>query len=122
DMFTEFDAIIDSQGWQRIKTVGDAYIAVPGMPEVPGDHARRRTAVALDILAYLEARNRRGHQVWEASAGIHSSEVVGAIVGTSKYLYDIFGDAVNIASRAEGASKAGHLTVSEATWKQLGDA
>lgn len=122
DMFTEFDAIIDSHGCQRIKTVGDAYIAVAGMPEVQGDHARRLTAAALDILAYLEARNRRGNQVWEARAGIHSGEVVGAIVGTSKYLYDIFGDAVNIASRVEGASKAGHLTVSEATWKQLGDA
>lgn len=119
DMFTEFDKIMERWGCQRIKTIGDAYLAVCGMPEKLPDHASRLTAAALDIARYLDERNASSGQTWQVRAGIHSGQVVGAIVGTKKYLYDIFGDAVNTASRMEACSEPMKVNVSADTWAQI---
>lgn len=126
EMFTAFDAIMERHGCERIKTIGDAYLAVCGMPEQTPDHARHMVEAAQDMVRYLDERNRAIEAAdagipWEVRIGVHTGEVVGGIVGTTKYIYDVFGDAVNTASRAEQASEPMRITVTHATYELAGD-
>lgn len=101
DIYTAFDDIMESNGCERIKTIGDAYLAVCSISNPTSDHAARIARAASDILGYLEGRNARSALQWKIRIGLHCGPIVGGIVGTKKYLYDIFGDTVNIASRME---------------------
>jgi len=116
DIFTAFDDIIDKHNCERIKTIGDAYLAVSGMPDEDPEHAKNMVAAAIDMREYLLQRNVASEYIWETRIGIHSGSVVGGIVGAKKYLYDIFGDTVNTASRVETASESMHVTVSQSTY------
>ncbi|MEM7522491.1 MAG: adenylate/guanylate cyclase domain-containing protein [Pseudomonadota bacterium] len=101
EIYTAFDRIAEQFGCERIKTVGDAYLAVAGMPEPSPDHARSVTATALRFVKYLERRNQ-GHRLeWRCRVGVASGSVVGSVVGVQKYVYDVFGEAVNLASRLQ---------------------
>ena len=120
ELFGGFDAIMAQHHCERIKTIGDAYLAVSGMPEPDADHARHILEAAAAMLTLCEQRNARiaagaSGQAWEVRIGVHSGEVVGGIVGTTRYLYDIFGDTVNTASRVEQAGRPMRITVSAAT-------
>lgn len=115
DIFTHFDRITDSYQCQRIKTIGDAYLCVSGMPQANPRHAQNLVQAALDILDYLEERNRNTKIQWCIRVGIHSGSVVGGIVGTQKYLYDVFGDTINTASRMESNSDPMCINISETT-------
>ncbi len=119
DMYSTFDNIMEKYECKRIKTIGDSYLAVCGMPIPKDDHARRLCSAALEIIDYLEKRNQEEELIWGVRTGIHSGELVGGIVGQKKYLYDIFGDSVNIASRMESNSKSMSLNISEATYNQV---
>jgi adenylate cyclase len=120
ELFTGFDAIVAARGCERIKTIGDAYFAVSGLPLPESDHAFVLTQAARDMIAWLAKRNAAGGQAWEIRIGIHSGDAVSGIVGTSKYLYDVFGNTVNIASRMESASAPMRINLSRATEQRLG--
>lgn len=121
DIFTAFDEIIEKNGCERIKTIGDAYLAVCGMPNEDPDHAKNMTQAALEMVDYLKQRNSLEKLQWKNRIGLHSGPVVGGIVGVKKYLYDIFGDTVNTASRAETASETLRITVTESTYVLISD-
>ncbi len=117
DIFTNFDRIAESHHCQRIKTIGDAYLCVSGMPEADPRHAQNLVNTALDIIDYLDARNKKTKLEWRIRVGIHTGSVVGGIVGTQKYLYDVFGDTVNTASRMESNSDPMRINISDTTWQ-----
>jgi len=115
ELFTGFDSIIETYDCQRIKTIGDAYLCVCGMPEQDKAHGVKIMKCAQEMIAFLQQRNRTTGIQWKARIGVHSGEVVAGIVGTKKYFYDIFGDSVNTASRMEHNSESMRINVSETT-------
>ena len=102
DIFTSFDRISEQFGCERIKTMGDAYLAVSGMPNPNPDHARAVANSAIRFVRYLERRNQSNPRKWRCRVGIATGSVVGSVVGVQRYVYDIFGPAVNLASRLQG--------------------
>lgn len=121
ELFTRFDEIMEKNNCERIKTIGDAYLAVCGIPEEDSDHALNILNAAIEIRDYLEQYRKDTGRQWEVRIGLHSGSAVGAIVGTKKYIYDIFGDSVNTASRMESNSEPGRINVSETTWELVQD-
>ena len=121
DIFSAFDRIADMFGCERVKTIGDAYIAVSGLPEETPDHAQNIARLALRFRRYLERRNEAHNQEWLARIGINTGPVIGSLVGVQKYVYDIFGPGINLASRMESASEPMHITLSEETRDLLKD-
>ena len=111
DIFTAFDRIGELYGCERIKTVGDCYIAVTGLPQPNPDHALSAARCAMKMMRYLERRNSTHQHQWRARIGIASGSVVGSVVGVQKYIYDVFGPAVNLASRLQAMSEPMEITV-----------
>ncbi|MFT5480066.1 MAG: ligand-binding sensor domain-containing protein/class 3 adenylate cyclase, partial [Bacteroidia bacterium] len=114
-LFTAFDDIMIKHDCERIKTFGDGYMAVCGLPEENPHHARNIARAALDIQEYLEERPATHNIKWRVRMGINSGKVTGGVVGVRKYLYDIFGDTVNTASRMETNSEPMKINCSEST-------
>jgi class 3 adenylate cyclase len=119
DMFTVFDRITDQFGCERIRTVGDAYVAVSGLPETTPDHAHNIARVALRMLRYIERRNSAHPEAWHCRIGINSGPVIGSLVGIQKYVYDIFGPGINMAARMETLSEPMKITISESTYQLI---
>ncbi|MFC1745332.1 adenylate/guanylate cyclase domain-containing protein [Candidatus Riflebacteria bacterium] len=118
EMFTVFDRIMENNNCERIKTIGDAYLAVCGMPQSDPDHARNIVNSALQIRDNMV--NRKDSSInWEIRIGIHTGRVVGGVVGIKKYIYDVFGDTINTAARMESHSEPMKINVSETTYKLL---
>ena len=105
DIFTAFDRIAEQYGCERIKTIGDAYLAVAGMPEPSPDHVRAVANCAVRFIRYLERRNQSHQYKWQARIGLGTGSAVGSVVGIQKYVYDVFGSAVNLASRLQAFAK-----------------
>jgi adenylate cyclase len=121
DIFTVFDRITEMFGCERIRTVGDAYMAVSGLPEPTPDHAHNIARVALRMLRYIERRNSAHPEAWHCRIGINSGPVIGSLVGVQKYVYDIFGPGVNMAARMETLSEPMRITISENTYQMIKD-
>jgi class 3 adenylate cyclase/CheY-like chemotaxis protein len=121
DIFTNFDDIMEEHYCERIKTIGDAYLAVCGMPDENPLHAAYIVKAALSMMDYLIWRNEVNQFRWHIRIGIHSGEVIGSIVGIRKYIYDIFGDAVNTASRCQSNSQTMRINISETTYHLVKD-
>ncbi|MDD3875630.1 MAG: YfiR/HmsC family protein [Bacteroidales bacterium] len=121
DLYTAFDNIMQDNKCERIKTIGDAYLAVCGLPTANADHAQHLVNAAQDIVEYLENRNKTTEIQWHIRIGINSGKVVGGIVGVKKFIYDIFGDTINVASRMESNSESMRINVSENTYSLLTD-
>ncbi len=115
DIFTEFDGIAEANGCERIKTIGDAYLAVCGMPRPDPNHALNIVRAADSMVRWLRERNATAPREWLVRIGIHSGPVVGSVVGVKKYIYDVFGDTVNTASRMESHSAPMRINVSGRT-------
>jgi adenylate cyclase len=120
EIFTDFDSIADNRGLEKIKTVGDAYMAAAGLPVAAVDHAARAAHMALDMLDALAGFNARNGYSLQLRIGINSGAVVAGVIGKRKFIYDLWGDAVNTASRMESHSVAGRVQVTDATRRQLG--
>jgi len=118
--FKAFDGIIEKNGLEKIKTIGDAYLAVCGMPETDNDHATKVIKAAMDIKNFVAERKKNGGK-FEIRLGIHSGPLVAGIVGVKKFAYDIWGDTVNLASRMESNSESGKINISEATYQLIKD-
>lgn len=116
DIFTTFDAIMEKYGCERIKTIGDAYMAVCGLPEPVEDHALRMVNAARDILIALDQRNQKSDVHWRIRIGINTGQIVGGVVGVKKYIYDVFGDTINTASRMESNSEPMRINISKSTY------
>ncbi|MEL6676737.1 MAG: adenylate/guanylate cyclase domain-containing protein [Bacteroidota bacterium] len=121
ECFEAFDLIMEKHGVEKIKTIGDAYMAATGLPDPSPDHAARMVRAAMEMQAFLnqlkEKRKDRQEGFFEARIGIHSGPVIAGIVGRKKFSYDIWGDTVNLASRMESAGKVGKVNISESTYK-----
>ena len=111
DIFTAFDRISELHGCERIKTVGDCYMAVTGLPHPAPDHALSAARCASKMIRYLNRRNATHQHQWQAHIGIASGSVVGSVVGVQKYIYDVFGPAVNCAARLQSLSEPMEITV-----------
>lgn len=121
DIFSAFDRIVELFGCERIKTIGDAYMAVSGLPDLNLDHASNIAKVALRMRRSLERRNASHPVQWRGRIGIATGPVIGSVVGIQKYVYDIFGPAVNLAARLESVSEPMQITLTEDTRKSIGD-
>ena len=121
EIFTGFDGLAKARGVKKIKTLGNSYMAAAGVPVAAGDHATRAAHLSLDMVDALDRFNaRRGHSL-QVRIGIASGAVVAGVIGKRLYLYDVWGDAVNVASRMESHGVAGRVQVSESTRELLGD-
>ena len=121
EIFTMFDVIIEKHSCERIKTIGDAYLAVCGLPENNVNHCKNLVDAATEMIQFIENRNRSDAIKWKIRIGIHTGNVIGSIVGIKKYIYDVFGDTVNTASRLENLSEPMKINVSVDVMKELGD-
>jgi adenylate cyclase len=121
DIFSTFDRIVETFNCERLKTIGDAYIAVSGVPEDAPEHAQNIARVALRMRRYLERRNAAHPTAWLARFGINTGPVIGSLVGIQKYVYDLFGPGVNLAARMESLSEPMRITVSQHTHDLLKD-
>ncbi|MEZ5865845.1 MAG: adenylate/guanylate cyclase domain-containing protein [Geminicoccaceae bacterium] len=119
DIVTSFDRIVEEFGCERLKTIGDAYLAASGLPEPNPEHARNIARAALRLVRYLERRNAISEVRWHCRIGISSRPVIGSVVGTQKYVYDIFGPGVNLASRLEPLCGPMQILLDERTHQLL---
>lgn len=121
--FTHFDMIMSRHGIEKIKTIGDAYMAVGGLPTPIPDHAERMANAAFDMIEFIddwnEEKRRNNEKPWEIRLGIHTGRLVAGIVGKEKFAFDIWGDTVNLASRMESSGEAGRVNVSQSTYDLL---
>jgi class 3 adenylate cyclase len=115
--FTEFDNIMGRYGLEKIKTIGDAYLAVSGLPLKNENHASNAIHAAIDILKFIEKRKLDNPNTLDIRIGIHSGNVIAGIIGVKKFAYDIWGDTVNTAARMEQASATGRINISEDTFQ-----
>lgn len=121
ELFVEFDEISTRHGVDKIKTIGDAYMAVGGLKETSEEHALNCVNCAKEMISFLQERNKRTGIKWELRAGIHTGMAVGGIIGKSKLTFDLWGDTINIASKLEQNSLPNRINVSAYTFDLVKD-
>ena len=121
ELFSAFDRLAEEYGLEKIKTIGDAYMVVAGIPEARADHALAMARMAQSMLDAIHAYAARNNGDLTIRVGLHSGSVVAGVIGTKKFIYDLWGDTVNTASRMESSGLPGRIHVSEATHAHLVD-
>jgi len=123
EMFGAFDNITAKYGMEKIKTIGDAYMCASGLPQIDNENPVKSVKAALDMLHFIKefgaANKIQNLPVFEIRIGIHTGPLVAGVVGHKKFAYDIWGDAVNLASRLEQYSEAGKLNISGETYNLI---
>ncbi len=122
EIFAHFDGLAQARGVKKIKTLGNSYMAVAGVPGPAGDHATRAAHLSLDMVDTLDRFNERSGHALQVRVGIASGAVVAGVIGKRLYVYDVWGDAVTIASRMESHGVAGRVQVADSTRQLLGEA
>jgi adenylate cyclase len=120
-LFSRFDTLVERHGLEKIKTIGDCYMAAAGVPDPRPDHAHRAALLALDMREVVATSAIAGHPGLELRMGINSGPVVAGVIGTKRFLYDLWGDAVNTASRMEANGTPGEIQITRATYELLKD-
>jgi class 3 adenylate cyclase len=120
-LFSHFDVLAERYGLEKIKTIGDCYMVAAGVPIPRTDHARSLALMALDMNEAMRSQDSVGHLGLELRIGINSGPVVAGVIGRKRFLYDLWGDAVNTASRMESHGTPGRIQVTRATYELLKD-
>ena len=121
EIFTSFDAIAERLALEKIKTIGDAYMVVGGVPITRPDHAEAIAEMALDMLGKIPQFSFPGQRPLTLRIGIATGPVVAGVIGLRKFVYDLWGDTVNVASRMESSGEPGRIQVAAATYEVLRD-
>ena len=121
EIFAVFDGLAKQRGLKKIKTLGNSYMAAAGVPEPSRDHAVRAANLALDMVDAVDHFNERGSHSLQVRIGMATGAVVAGVIGRRLYLYDVWGDTVNTASRMESHGVAGRVQVAESTRRLLGE-
>jgi len=121
EVYSTFDALVQARGAEKIKMVGDGYMIAAGVPEVRDDHAAVIADLALDIRDYVAGLAPVAGRHAAVRLGVNSGPIVGGVIGTHKFQYDLWGDAVNVAARMESHGVPGRVHVTQATRDLLGD-
>jgi guanylate cyclase len=120
-LFSHFDTLVERYGLEKIKTIGDCYMVAAGVPMPRPDHARAMALMALDMLQAMRSSDDVGHLGLEIRVGINSGPVIAGVIGRKRFLYDLWGDAVNTASRMESHGTPGRIQITQATYELLTD-
>jgi adenylate cyclase len=118
-LFSHFDALVERHGLEKIKTIGDCYMAAAGVPDPHEDHARRAALLALDMRDEVATSPVVGRSGVALRIGINSGPVVAGVIGTKRFTYDLWGDAVNTASRMESHGTSGEIQITRSTYELL---
>lgn len=123
--FSYFDEVIEKHNLEKLKTIGDSYMAVGGIPNVNSTHAIDAVLAALEIQAFIEQRKeqhmRNNTPYWEMRIGIHSGSLIAGVIGQKKFAYDVWGDTVNTASRMESSGVPVKINISQSTFELIKD-
>jgi PAS domain S-box-containing protein len=121
EIFSAFDRLVDKHEVEKIKTIGDAYMVAGGIPLPQENHIRAIAQMALDMQEAIKHFQKSKDKPFEIRIGINTGSVVAGVIGQKKFIYDLWGDAVNVASRMESHGKAGKIQVTEVVYQALND-
>ena len=119
EIFSTFDGLAEKHGLEKIKTIGDAYMVVGGLPEHRDDHAQAIAEMALDMQTAIVNLSEQHERPFKMRIGINTGPVIAGVIGKKKFIYDLWGDTVNIANRMESAGIAGEIQVTQTTYRAL---
>jgi adenylate cyclase len=120
-LFRHFDTLAERYDIEKIKTIGDCYMVAAGVPSPRPDHAQALACIALDMLDAMRSRDVVGDLGLELRVGINSGPIVAGVIGRKRFLYDLWGDAVNTASRMESHGTPSHIQITRATYELIKD-
>ncbi len=122
EIFSHFDSLVEKYDLEKIRTIGDNYFVASGVPRPRPDHAHALARMALDMCEYISSRppSRTGKRL-DFRIGINSGPVVAGVIGRKKFVYDVWGDAVNLGSRMESTGTAGKIQIGRATYELIKD-
>jgi class 3 adenylate cyclase len=121
DIFSAFDRLCDRHGLEKIKTIGDAYMVVGGLPSPRADHAEAVANIALEMQEQLAQFTTADGKPFRMRIGINTGSVVAGVIGTKKFAYDLWGETVNVAKHMEAHAPSGGILVTAATYERLKD-
>ncbi len=121
EIFTHFDGLVEKYDLEKIKTVGDCYMVAAGVPRLRADHAQAIVRLALEMLDYVGSRSFNASRPVNFRIGINTGPVLAGVIGRKKFIYDLWGDAVNIASRMESHGSGGIIQITGATYERIRD-
>jgi guanylate cyclase len=121
EAFSFFDSLLDKYDAEKIRTIGDSYMVASGVPRRRTDHAQTLVCMALEMRDFIATHTFHNGQRVNFRIGINSGPVIGGVIGKRKFVYDVWGDAVNVASRMESHGLGGEVQITGATYELIKD-